>query len=78
METKNYDTTSDKLRPYPFCGSQPIWFRKGNAFTKSQMITVKCPNCRIQRTDAILNNHGHTIEWLEEIVVKNWNQRTNK
>lgn len=76
MEVQNYDNISDKLLPCPFCGERPIWYRKGNDFTKSQQITVKCPKCRITRTDAILNNHGHTIEWLEEVVIKNWNQRT--
>ena len=78
MEVKNYDSTSNKLLPCPFCGSDPIWHLIGNGFTRSQKIVVKCPKCRVQRTDAILNGHGHTIEWLEDVAVKNWNQRTNK
>lgn len=76
MEVQNYDKISDKLLPCPFCGGTPIWFRKGNGFTKSQQITVKCPMCRIERTDAILNGRWHTIEWLENVAIKNWNQRT--
>ena len=78
MEVQNYDKISNKLLPCPFCGGTPIWFRKGNDFTKSQQITVKSPMCRIERTDAILNNRGHTIEWLEEVAIKNWNKRTDK
>lgn len=75
MEVQNYESTSNKLLPCPFCGSAPTWYLIGNEYTKSQKIVVKCPKCRIERTDAILNNHGHTIEWLEEVAIKNWNQR---
>lgn len=75
MEVQNYDTTSDKLLPCPFCGEKPIWYRKGNDYTKSQTIIVKCPKCRITRSDAIRNGRGYTIEWLENVAIKNWNQR---
>ena len=76
MEVQNYDNTSNRLLPCPFCGSAPVWHLVGNEFTRSQKIVVKCPQCRVQRTDGILNGHGHTIEWLEEVAIKNWNQRT--
>lgn len=76
MEVQNHDSISNRLLPCPFCGSAPIWYLKGNNFTRSQEIVIKCPQCRIQRTDAILNGHGHTIEWLEEVSIRNWNQRT--
>lgn len=26
--------------------------------------------------DKFNNNRGHTIEWMEEVAIKNWNQRT--
>ena len=78
MEVKNDDSTSNKLLPCPFCGSAPLWHLIGNGFTRSQKIVVKCPKCRVQRTDAILNGHRHTIEWLEEVAIKNWNQRITK
>jgi len=76
MEVKNYDRKSSWLLPCPFCGGTPVWYLVGNEFTRSQKIVVKCPQCRIQRTDAILNGHGHTTEWLEAVAIKNWNQRT--
>ena len=76
MEVHNYDSTSNRLLPCPFCGSVPVWYLVGNEFTRLQKIVIKCPQCRIQRTDGILKGHGHTIEWLEEIAIKNWNQRT--
>ena len=75
MEVQNYDSTNDRLLPCPFCGEKPMWHRIGNEYTKSQKIVVKCPKCRVQRTDAILNGYGHTTEWLEEVAIKNWNQR---
>ena len=78
MEVQNYDSTSNKLLPCPFCGSAPIWHLIGNGFTKSQKIVVKCPKCRVQRTDAMSNGHGHTIKWLEEVAIKNWNQRIKR
>lgn len=76
MEIHNYDSTNNRLLPCPFCGSAPIWHLIGNESTRSQKIVVKCPKCRIQRTDAILNGRGHTTEWLKEVAIKNWNQRT--
>ena len=76
MEVHNYDSTSNRLLPCPFCGSTPTWHLIGNEFTKSQKIVVKCPKCRIQRTDAILNGRRYTTEWLEEVAIYNWNRRT--
>lgn len=76
MEVQNYESTNNKLLHCPFCGSTPIWYLVGNRFTRSQKIVVKCPKCRVQRTDAISNGSGLTTEWLEEVAIKNWNQRT--
>ena len=36
-------------------------------------LTVKCPDCRIQRTDAALR-YGE--EWLFNIAIAAWNRRT--
>lgn len=79
MKTQNYSTIPQELLPCPFCGSRVEWYRSGNAFTRSQTITVKCPNCRVSRTDGIVNmsKTGHTIEWLEDKVIENWNRRTS-
>lgn len=75
MKVKNYPQTNDSLLQCPFCGGTPEWHLIGNSYTRSQKIVIRCPKCRIQRTDGILNNHGCSIEWLEEVAVKNWNQR---
>lgn len=75
MEVENYDQTCERLRPCPFCGTDPVWHLIGNGSTRSQRIVVKCPKCRVQRTDAILNGHGHSLEWLEDAAVRGWNRR---
>ena len=40
--------------------------------TKRRMIEIKCPKCRIKRTDAALR---YGFDFLEEVAVKAWNQR---
>lgn len=57
----------------PFCGSKPEVKYIGNNRTKKRAIRVKCPKCRIERTDAALR---YGFDWLEEVAAKNWNQRT--
>jgi hypothetical protein len=63
-----------KLLPCPFCGCQPELKYIGNDRLKKRSITIKCPNCRIERTDSALR---FGFEWLEGVVEKNWNTRSN-
>lgn len=63
-----------ELLPCPFCGTNPIVETIGNDYTKSRKITIKCPSCRIQRTDAALR---HGFEWLEEVAADQWNSRNS-
>lgn len=76
MKIHNHDTELDELLDCPFCGSRPVAFLRGNEYLnrmgKKVSITIKCPSCRIERTDAVLKN---SIEWLEEVAIKNWNTR---
>jgi len=60
------------LKDCPFCGSEPDMKHRGNEHTKKRSVTISCPKCRIQRTDAALI---HGFEWLEEVAAKNWNMR---
>lgn len=60
------------LLPCPFCGALPVVTTTGNAFTARRSITVRCPKCRVQRTDAALR---HDFEWLENVAAEGWNQR---
>lgn len=68
METKKPQT----LLPCPFCGEAPKIIQVGNDFTKKRKITIKCPKCRAERTDASMRNG---IDWLEKVAIENWNQR---
>ena len=76
MKIQNYDTSLEELKDCPFCGERPVAFFQGNEYLNKAgvkvSITVKCTGCRIQRTDAVI---GGSIEWLEEIAIKNWNTR---
>jgi len=58
--------------PCPFCGSIPVATYRGSEFGKKRSITVKCRNCRIERTDATLQ---FGFDYLERLVVENWNNR---
>ena len=60
------------LKPCPFCGSDAEVIHIGNDYTKSQKIKIKCPKCRIERTDKVIN---HSIEWLLSKSVDSWNKR---
>ena len=65
-------TQKTKLSPCPFCGESPKVIYKGNDQTRDRSITVKCPKCRVQRTDAAIR---HNFEWLEAVAFENWNKR---
>lgn len=64
-------TPAQQLEPCPFCGGKPIIQLKGNV-KSHRKLTVKCSDCRIQRTDATLR-HGE--EWLFNIAIAAWNRR---
>lgn len=78
MRIHNYNTELSELLDCPFCGGRPVAFLRGNEYLnkngKKVSITIRCPKCRIERTDAVLKN---SIEWLEEVAIKNWNDRSN-
>jgi len=58
--------------PCPFCGTVPQIEHVGNNHTKTRKVVVRCPSCRVQRTDAGIRLSS---EELEEIARGNWNQR---
>lgn len=63
-----------KLLPCPFCGSAPDIKFIGNDSTKSRKVQIRCPECRIEHTDAaILHSH----DWLLNVATKCWNRRAN-
>lgn len=61
-----------ELLPCPFCGGCAHVRRIGNEHTKKRAIMVRCPACRIERTDACLH---YGFDWLEDVAARHWNQR---
>ena len=64
------------LKPCPGCKSHDVALRRmGNDHTKTRKITIKCGACRLERTDAA---RAYSMEWLEEVAVRNWNARAEQ
>jgi hypothetical protein len=52
------------------CGGEPEIIRIGNEYTRSRKITIRCPKCRIERTNAAIRQG---FDWLEKISIEQWN-----
>lgn len=64
-----------ELLPCPFCGGEPTFIKIGNVHTK-MAVTVRCPKCRVERTDATPKAFNHSDHgWLLATAGKNWNRR---
>jgi len=61
-----------ELLPCPFCGTIPNVEYIGNNYTQVLKVKIKCPKCRVQRTDS--SRHSD-FEWLGKISVEHWNER---
>lgn len=69
------DGEMQELLPCPFCGGTPEVRRQGNNHTKSRKLVIRCPDCRIERTNAAIR---HGFDWLEEVSFKAWNTRAQQ
>jgi hypothetical protein len=58
--------------PCPFCGGRAEVFHIGNEIRRTRSIRVKCKGCRAERVDGAIR---HDFAWLEDVAIKNWNQR---
>ncbi len=47
-KTHNYDTTSDLLKPCPFCGNPVHWFHTGNSNTRKYKVVIECLFCNVK------------------------------
>jgi hypothetical protein len=68
------ETKMPELLPCPFCGSAPVIRPQGNEWTKSRRVTIKCPECRIERSDAAIR---HDMDWLIAQAIDGWNRRAS-
>lgn len=60
------------LLPCERCGSKKEMRRRGNEHTHGRSIVVRCPSCRLERTDAALRR---SEDWLEGVAVTAANVR---
>jgi Restriction alleviation protein Lar len=69
---KSMDELNQNLVACPFCEGMPEMELIGNGHTIKRAVTVRCPQCRCQRTDAALRL---SMEDLIVIATDNWNKR---
>lgn len=68
----NYDTTSEELKPCPFCGGTPVWHIRGALLEGKRTLIVKCQKCGTeQKTGAI----RLSTVWLMHTARDKWNAR---
>lgn len=69
----NYATTSEKLKPCPFCRAKPIWYyRKLN---KGFKVTIECLTCGVKMEVGTINL---SLNWVSVKAEDKWNCRYNK
>ncbi len=74
-EFKSWDNkTIIKLLSCPFCGGKPELHYNGNEYTNQRSIEIKCIQCGCMKKDS---GYLRGFHWLEDLVTKNWNQRSN-
>ena len=66
------DFIADVMLLCPCCGGEPELKFKGNDFTKSRSVTIKCKKCRLQRTDGAIRNDA---VWCAKTAIEQWNER---
>jgi len=76
-KTKYYPHTEnefeyDEILPCPFCGKHARITFKGNSYTKSRTVEIKCTVCRANMLNATIR---HDSEWIAKITIDSWNQR---
>ena len=77
MKVYPYATSPKELKPCPLCGTRADWYLVGSKYTRAQKIVVKCPLCKLNRCDTIINGNlaGRDIEWLMRTALSQWNLR---
>lgn len=69
----NYDTTSEELKPCPFCGGIPVWHIIGALSEGKRTLIVKCQKCGTEQITVAIRL---STEWLMQTAKDKWNSRT--
>ena len=76
FRTNDEEEFDIELKPCPFCGSEDIQLLHiGNYHTKSRKITIRCRNCRVEKTIAGISSEN---KLLIDDIVHWWNNRTQQ
>ena len=75
VDNLNNQFEADGLLPCPFCGGSAEMTFKGNDYTRKKSVTIKCSNCRAQRTDGAIR---YSHEWCAKKAISYWNQRKER
>ena len=71
-KTHNYDTTSELLKPCPFCGNPVHWHHTGNSNTRKYKVVIECLVCNVKMEMGGLRT---PLVSLEERILNLWNNR---
>lgn len=72
IEIHNYDSTEHNLKPCPFCGSVPVWYFKGNDYTPSRTVVIKCHKCGVEMK---MRGRSFGVQHLAARITEKWNTR---
>lgn len=75
VEIHNYDTENPLLKPCPFCGTTPIWHLRGNEYTPSRTIVIKCPHCGVEMK---MSGRVFGVQPIATKIMDKWNERKYK
>lgn len=71
----NYDTTSEELKPCPFCGGTPVWHIRGALFEGKRTLIVRCQKCGTEQVTGAIR---FSTVWLMQTAKDKWNSRIEK
>ena len=68
----NYDSAEHDLKNCPFCGCIPVWHLKGNEYTRSRTVVIRCPGCGVEMK---MSGRISGVQLLAQHITEKWNKR---